>query len=206
MTTSIPREVQAYLDAIPPGHRPLFGRLHRLILTAHPRAEVTLSYKMPAYRAGNRRIYIGAWKHGISIYGCGQHRDGGFTSRHPEMVTSKGTIQLRPDEEAAIPTRNSSPSPAPRWHRDRPFGWPRCGPAGRSAPWTRTRALGPGAPSVPARGRVHHLLDDALRLAGRRGGDAEQDVLRCTVAYAANRVRVTRDKTLTTCESAQYDG
>ena len=103
MNTSIPPEVQAYIDAIPPGHRPLFDRLHRLILTAHPRAEVTLSYKMPAYQAGNRRIYIGAWKHGISIYGCGQDRDGGFTGRHPKMVTSKGTIQLQPGDAAGIP-------------------------------------------------------------------------------------------------------
>ena len=103
MTTNIPPEVQAYIDAIPPGHRPLFDRLHRLILTAHPHAEVTLSYKMPAYRAGGRRIYVGAWKHGISLYGYGHGRDGGFTGRHPEMVTSKGTIQLRPDAAAALP-------------------------------------------------------------------------------------------------------
>jgi hypothetical protein len=102
MTTSILPEVQAYIDAIPPGHRPLFDRLHRLILTAHPGAEITLAYKMPAYQAGNRRLYVGAWKHGISIYGYG-HRDGGFTTRHPEMVTSKGTIQLRPDTAASIP-------------------------------------------------------------------------------------------------------
>jgi hypothetical protein len=58
---------------------------------------------MPAYRAGNRRIYIGAWKHGISIYGYGHDRDGGFTSRHPRMATSKGTIRLRPRDAASIP-------------------------------------------------------------------------------------------------------
>ena len=103
MSINIPREVQAYIDAIPPGHRPLFDRLHRLIFTAHPGAKVTLSYKMPAYQAGNRRIYVGAWKHGISIYGYGKDRDGGFTSRHPELVASKGTIQLRPDDAAGIP-------------------------------------------------------------------------------------------------------
>ena len=36
MTTVMPAEVQANSDGIPPGHRPLFERLHRLILTAHP--------------------------------------------------------------------------------------------------------------------------------------------------------------------------
>jgi hypothetical protein len=38
MTTVMPPEVQAYIDGIPPGHRPLFERLHRPILTAHPGA------------------------------------------------------------------------------------------------------------------------------------------------------------------------
>jgi uncharacterized protein YdhG (YjbR/CyaY superfamily) len=103
MSTVIPPEVQAYIDAIPPGHRPLFDRLHQLILQAHPEAEVILSYKMPAYRAGRRRIYVGAWKHGISVYGCQADRDAGFTARHPELVTGKGTIQLRPDDAAGIP-------------------------------------------------------------------------------------------------------
>ena len=69
MTTVMPPEVQAYIDGIPPGHRPLFERLHRLILTAHPGPQVTLSYKMPAYKAGNRRLYVGAWNMGILVRG-----------------------------------------------------------------------------------------------------------------------------------------
>ena len=36
--------VLAYIDAIDPGHRPLFDRLHRLVLEAHPEAKVVLSY------------------------------------------------------------------------------------------------------------------------------------------------------------------
>jgi hypothetical protein len=103
MTTGIPAEVQDYIDGIPPDHRPLFDRLHRLILTAHPGVQVILSYKMPAYQAGKRRIYVGAWKHGISVYGCGKDRDGGFTARHPALVTSTGTIRLRPEDAASAP-------------------------------------------------------------------------------------------------------
>jgi len=102
MTTSVPPEVQAYIDGITPDHRPLFDRLHRLILAAHPGATVTLSYKMPAYQAGKRRIYVGAWKHGISVYGSGKARDGGFTARHPGLATSTGTIRLRPEDAAGI--------------------------------------------------------------------------------------------------------
>ena len=100
--SDIPPEVQDYIDGIAPAHRALFDRLQRLILQASPGARVTFSYKMPAYQAGARRLHVGAWKHGISVYGWQRDRDGGFSARHPELVTSKGTIQLRPDDAAGI--------------------------------------------------------------------------------------------------------
>jgi hypothetical protein len=102
MSNPIPEAVQNYIDGIAPEHRRLFDRIHRLILQAHPGAQVTLSYKMPAYQAGRRRLYVGAWTHGISVYGWQQDRDGGFTARHPDLVTSKGTLQLRPEDAAGI--------------------------------------------------------------------------------------------------------
>jgi uncharacterized protein YdhG (YjbR/CyaY superfamily) len=95
--------VREYIKAIPKEHRPLFDRLQRLVLEVHPEAEVILSYKMPTYKVGERRLYIGAWKHGISMYGWQGDRDGGFTARHPELQTGKGTIQLRPDDATRIP-------------------------------------------------------------------------------------------------------
>src|SRR5258708_20088408 len=59
--------MQAYIDGIAPEHRPLFDRLHRLILAAHPDAAVVLSYQIPTYKVGGRRLYLAAWKHGVSI-------------------------------------------------------------------------------------------------------------------------------------------
>ena len=95
--------VRNYIDAIAPEHRPLFDRLHGLVLEVHPDAAVVLSYQIPTYKVGGRRLFLGVWKHGVSIYGWQQGRDAGFAARHPELRTSKGTIQLRPDEAAAIP-------------------------------------------------------------------------------------------------------
>ena len=94
--------VRDYIDAIAPEHRPLFDRLHRLVLETHSDAAVVLSYQMPTYKVGRRRLFLGVWKHGVSIYGWEQGRDAGFTARHPELKTSKGTIQLRPDDAADI--------------------------------------------------------------------------------------------------------
>jgi uncharacterized protein YdhG (YjbR/CyaY superfamily) len=95
--------VQNYIDGIAAEHRPLFERLHRLILAAHPDAAVVLSYKIPTYKVGDRRLYVGAWKHGLSIYGWQQGRNAAFISRHPALKTSKGTLRLRPQDAAAIP-------------------------------------------------------------------------------------------------------
>jgi uncharacterized protein YdhG (YjbR/CyaY superfamily) len=95
--------VLGYIDELDPQHRPLFNRVHRLILSVHPEAHVVMSYKMPSYKVGRRRLYMGAWQHGVSIYGWRQDRDGGFVARHPELKTSKGTIQLRSRDADAIP-------------------------------------------------------------------------------------------------------
>src|ERR1700722_11227823 len=95
-------EVKRYIEAIPPEHRPLFDRLHRLVLEVRPDAELVLSYKMPTYRVGKQRLHLGAWKHGVSIYGWHQGGDAGFTTRHPDLKTSKGTIQLRPEDADGI--------------------------------------------------------------------------------------------------------
>ncbi len=94
--------VRDYIDGIPAEHRALFDRIHRLILRAHPGASVVLSYKIPTYKAGTRRLYLGAWKHGVSLYGWRQDEDGGFVARHPSLKTSTGTIRLRPEDAAGI--------------------------------------------------------------------------------------------------------
>jgi uncharacterized protein YdhG (YjbR/CyaY superfamily) len=101
-TGAMDEAVRAYIDGIDPAHRPLFDRVHRLILAAHPDAAVMLSYRMPTYKVGRRRLCVGAWQHGISVYGWQQDRDAGFTDRHPELQTSKGTIRLRPQDAAGI--------------------------------------------------------------------------------------------------------
>ncbi len=93
-----------YIEAIAPEDRPLFDRVQRLVLEAHPDAEVGFSYQMPTYSVGHQRIHVGVWKHGVSLYGWGNGRDArDFAARHPELTSGKGTIRLRPKSAAAIP-------------------------------------------------------------------------------------------------------
>ena len=94
--------VRRYRDEMDSEYRPVFDRLHRLIVAACPDAEVVLSYGMPTYRIGRRRLNVGVWKHGLSLY-VSPNRDGGFSARHPELAAGKGTIKLRPEDAAQIP-------------------------------------------------------------------------------------------------------
>ena len=96
------RALRGYVESIAPEHRALFDRLHRLILVAAPEVTVGLSYKMPTYKMGKRRLYLGVWRHGVSLYGWQSGGDGGFSARHPGLKAGKGTIRLRPEDAANI--------------------------------------------------------------------------------------------------------
>lgn len=96
-------EADDYIAGIDPGNRPLFDRVHALIVAAHPDVDVRISYGIPTFVVGTQRLYVGAWKHGISLYGWGAESDGGFAERHPTLVSGKGTIRIRPSDAAEIP-------------------------------------------------------------------------------------------------------
>jgi uncharacterized protein YdhG (YjbR/CyaY superfamily) len=94
--------VQTYIVGISPEHRPLFDRIHALVGIVHPDASLTLSYRIPTYVVGKRRLFVGVWKHGISIYGWKQEEALSFVERHPATKASKGTIRLRPEDSAEV--------------------------------------------------------------------------------------------------------
>ena len=94
--------VRDYIDGINQANRPLFDRVHQLILAAYPDVAVVISYQIPTYRVGRRRLHVGAWQHGVSIYGWPQGSEASFVARHPALRTSKGTIRLRPQDAADV--------------------------------------------------------------------------------------------------------
>jgi uncharacterized protein YdhG (YjbR/CyaY superfamily) len=87
-------DVAAYIDAIDASHRPLFDRVHRLVMEVQPDARMVLSYKMPTYVSGSRQLHVGVWKHGLSFYGWQNASDGGLVARHPHLDNGKGTLKL----------------------------------------------------------------------------------------------------------------
>jgi uncharacterized protein YdhG (YjbR/CyaY superfamily) len=101
-TASMDPTVQQYVEAIRPEHRPLFDRVHALVLRAFPDADVRLSYGMPTYVVGGRRLHVGTWQHGVSLYGWRDDADGGLLARHPGLRSAKGTIRLRPQDAESV--------------------------------------------------------------------------------------------------------
>ena len=128
--------------------RPLFDRVHGLVLECHPEAEVALAYGMPAYRVGRRRLSVGVWKHGVSIYGFRADRDGGFVARHPTLSSGKGTLRLRPRDAEQIGRRRAEGA-AGRSARSGPGG---VTAAGTRAP-TAVQPVGGAGARPPRRGR-----------------------------------------------------
>jgi uncharacterized protein YdhG (YjbR/CyaY superfamily) len=95
-------DVAVYIEAIDAEHRPLFDRVHRLVMEVQPEAQVVLSYKMPTYVAGTCQLHVGVWKHGLSFYGWQHGSDGGLAARHPHLDNGKGTLRLPLTEAAHI--------------------------------------------------------------------------------------------------------
>ena len=95
-------DVAAYVDGIDVRRRPLFDRVHRLVMDVQPDARMLLSYKMPTYVAGTRQLHVGVWKHGLSFYGWEHGSDSALVAGHPHLDNGKGTFKLPLDEAADI--------------------------------------------------------------------------------------------------------
>ena len=94
--------MREYVEAMPEQNRAVFDRLDALVRRAYPDVEMIMSYRMPTSVVGTARLYVGSWKHGLSLYGWGEGRDGGFAGRHPELRNDKGTIRLTPEAAARL--------------------------------------------------------------------------------------------------------
>jgi len=97
--TTMNTDVERFMAAIPPDRRPLFDRLHALILALYPDAQIRLSYGVPTYRAASGWVALGYWKQGVSLYTNGAHHLMQFKAAHPRIKTGTGSINLRLTDE-----------------------------------------------------------------------------------------------------------
>lgn len=71
-------------------------------MEVQPDAQVVISYSMPTYVVGTRRLHVGVWKHGLSFYGWERGRDCALVADHPQLDSGKGTLRLPGTEAARI--------------------------------------------------------------------------------------------------------
>ena len=88
--------VQQYIEAIPATHRPLFDRLQALILDLYPTAEIVISYKIPTFKVGRKRVYLGLWKEGVSLHAVSVDD---FKQKHPTIKTGRGSLNFKITDE-----------------------------------------------------------------------------------------------------------
>ena len=89
------KTIDEYLAALSSDKRAALERLRRIIRTAAPRAEESISYGLPVFRLdGKGFIYLGAAANHCAIYGA----VGAFKDELEGYDTSKGTIRFQADD------------------------------------------------------------------------------------------------------------
>jgi uncharacterized protein YdhG (YjbR/CyaY superfamily) len=87
--------VSQFIKAIPALQRPLFDRLHGLILELYPEAAISISYQIPCYRTPGGKVFLGLWKSGVSLHAIKFEVIAEFKARYPEIKTGKGSLNFR---------------------------------------------------------------------------------------------------------------
>lgn len=96
----LPDEVVRYIAALPTTHRPLFDRLHNLILDELPDAEVVIAYQIPLYKVGGRHVGLNCRRAGgVTLTTTAPDHIAEFRRRHPQFKTNKASIQFDFDDE-----------------------------------------------------------------------------------------------------------
>ena len=113
--------VRNYIESVDPAHRPLFERVHRLVLAAHPGADVVLSYRIPTYKVGKRRLSSAPGSTGYPSMAGSK----AATAASPSAIPSCGPARARSGcgrrTRRPSPTTSSSAWSAPPWKPDREF-------------------------------------------------------------------------------------
>jgi uncharacterized protein YdhG (YjbR/CyaY superfamily) len=90
---------EQYAEGVPAPFRPMFDRLHELILEVHPEADVVIQYQVPTYLVGKAKVFLGTWKQGVTLYTTDPKNVEEFRREHPKIKVNKASINFRADEE-----------------------------------------------------------------------------------------------------------
>ena len=94
--TPAPRNIDEYIAGFPPAVRGVLERVRRTIRKAVPRAEETISYRIPTYKLDGRYVlYFAGWKEHYSLYPSTDRLVAALKDDlAPYEVNDKGTIRF----------------------------------------------------------------------------------------------------------------
>ena len=94
-TPLYPKSVDEYIAAQPAAVQEILGRVRGAIRKAIPRAEETISYKIPTYKLNNRPVlYFAGWKQHYSLYPATGRVVAAFKAELAPYEIKKGTIRF----------------------------------------------------------------------------------------------------------------
>jgi uncharacterized protein YdhG (YjbR/CyaY superfamily) len=94
--TPPPRTIDEYIAGFPPAVRGVLERVRRTVRKAIPRAEETISYRIPTYKLDGRYVlYFAGWKQHYSLYPSTDRLVAALKDDlAPYEVNNKGTIRF----------------------------------------------------------------------------------------------------------------
>lgn len=90
--------VDDYLEALPAEDRAALARLRKVIRSAAPGAEETISYQMPTFKYHGPLVAFAAFKDHLSFFVMSTSVANAYRDQLEGYDTSKGTIRFQPDE------------------------------------------------------------------------------------------------------------
>jgi uncharacterized protein YdhG (YjbR/CyaY superfamily) len=90
-----PKSVDEYIASQPAAVQDILARVRSAIRKAIPRAEETISYKIPTYKLHDRAvIYFAGWKQHYSLYPATERVVAAFKADLAPYEIKKGTIRF----------------------------------------------------------------------------------------------------------------
>jgi uncharacterized protein YdhG (YjbR/CyaY superfamily) len=97
MNASVPATIDDYIAAAPSEVQPVLNKIRATIRTAAPRAQETISYRMPAYKSNGEVVYFAAFKSHIGLYPPVQG-DAKLMKQVAKYANEKGNLRFPLDE------------------------------------------------------------------------------------------------------------
>ena len=95
MAASDFKSVDEYIASQPEAARDTLERVRRAIREAVPKAEETISYKIPTYKIrGDAALYFAGWKRHYSLYPASERLVAEFREELAPYEVNKGTIRF----------------------------------------------------------------------------------------------------------------